>query len=105
MTLAQALLPISLTTWGLFAAGAAAMSVPIIIHLLTRWRRKPQAWAAMQFLLEAYRKHRRRLQIEQLLLLLVRCLIRLLLGLALSGPLLAGCGSSGGAMLSAGRTV
>ena len=105
MTLAQALLPISLTTWGLFAAGAAAMSVPIIIHLLTRWRRKPQAWAAMQFLLEAYRKHRRRLQIEQLLLLLVRCLILLLLGLALSGPLLAGCGSSGGAMLSAGRTV
>ncbi|HBS28811.1 MAG TPA: hypothetical protein DEB06_05030, partial [Phycisphaerales bacterium] len=48
----------------------------------------------MKFLLEAYRKHRRRLQLEEWLLLLVRCLVVLLLGLALAGPLLSGCARS-----------
>lgn len=70
----------------LAAAGAAAIAVPIAIHLLTRMRRKQVPWAAMKFLIEAYRKQRRRLQLEQLLLLLIRCLILIVLGLALAGP-------------------
>jgi len=74
----------------LAAAGAAAMSVPIAIHLLTRMRRQREPWAAMQFLLEAYRRQRYRVQMEQLLLLLLRCLILLILGFALAGPLLGG---------------
>ncbi len=37
----------------------------------------------MRFLLEAYRKQKQRMRFEQWLLLLVRCLIVLLLGLAL----------------------
>ena len=72
-------------------AGLAAASVPIIIHLLTRLRRRPQIWGAMRFLLEAYRRHRSRLRLEQLMLLALRCLILAVLGLALSGPLLTGC--------------
>lgn len=79
------------TAW-LAVAGAAAMSIPIIIHLLSRQRRKPIEWAAMRFLIEAFRKHRRRLQLEQLLLLLTRCLIVLLLGAALARPLLEHAG-------------
>jgi hypothetical protein len=86
------------TAGGLAAAGAAAVAIPIAIHLLTRMKRHPEPWAAMRFLLEAYRKQRRRLQMEQWLLLLVRCLIVAVLGLALAGPLLnAGTwGFSGG---------
>ena len=72
-------------------AGLAAASVPIIIHLLTRLRRRPQIWGAMRFLLEAYRRHRSRLRLEQLLLLALRCLILAVLGVALCGPLLTGC--------------
>lgn len=82
------------TNAGLAAAGAAAISVPIAIHLLTRLRRRTQPWAAMRFLLEAFRRQRRRLQLEQLLLLLLRCAILLILGLALAGPLMGGLATS-----------
>ena len=75
-------------TASLAIAGLAATAVPILIHLLWRRRRVPIEWAAMRFLVEAYRRHRRRLRLEQVLLLLVRCLIPALLGLALARPLL-----------------
>src|SRR3954462_14426165 len=55
------------------AVGAAAVSVPIIIHLLNRRRFKVVTWAAMRFLLAAQKQNTRRLRLEQLLLLLVRC--------------------------------
>ncbi|MDH3585436.1 MAG: BatA domain-containing protein, partial [Phycisphaerae bacterium] len=80
--LAQLALP-SFAVPSLAVAGAVAISIPIIIHILSRRPRKPQPWAAMRFLLAAYRKHRVRTRLEQLLLLLVRCLILFLLGLAL----------------------
>lgn len=67
------------------AAGAAAISVPIAIHLLSKSRRKKQAWAAMRFLMQAYRKKQWRMKLEQWLLLALRCLIVLVLGLALGG--------------------
>jgi len=79
-------------TAGLAIAGLAAMAVPILIHLLSRQRRRPIQWAAMRFLMEALRKHRRRLQLQQLLLLAVRCLILALLGAALARPFLEAAG-------------
>ena len=87
----------TLTHGALALAGCLAIAIPILIHLLWRQRRKPIEWAAMRFLLEAYRRHRRRLRAEQLLLLLVRCLILALLGFALARPLLdrAGLTNSG----------
>jgi hypothetical protein len=78
------------TAPALAAAGAVAMGVPVAIHLLSRVRRQREPWAAMQFLLEAYKRQRYRVQLEQLLLLLLRCLILLVLGFALAGPLLGG---------------
>lgn len=75
---------------GLAIAGLAAISIPILIHLLSRQRRRPVEWAAMRFLIEAFRKHRRRLRLEQWLLLAARCLIVALLGLALARPMLQG---------------
>jgi len=74
----------------LAAGGAAAVGLPVAIHLLSRLRRKHEPWGAMRFLLLAYRRHRRRLRMEQWLLLAVRCLLVLLLGLALAGPLIGG---------------
>lgn len=87
-------------------AGVALVTVPVAIHLLSRWRRKPQPWGAMRFLLEAYRKQKQRMRMEQWLLLLLRCLIVLVLGLALSRPLLVGAlGSWFGGLDSGGRVV
>ncbi|GAB4553283.1 MAG: hypothetical protein Tsb0013_15750 [Phycisphaerales bacterium] len=81
---------------GLLIAGVLAIALPIIIHLLFRQRRKPVRWAAMRFLLEAYRKRRRRLKLEHWILLAVRCLILACLAFALGRPLLQGAGLLGG---------
>ncbi len=87
-------------------AGLALVAIPVGIHLLSRWRRKPEPWGAMRFLVEAYRKQKRRMHFEQWLLLLLRCLIVLLLGLALARPLLVGTlGQWLGALDSQGRVV
>lgn len=65
-------------------AGAAAVSVPILIHLLNRRRFRRVRWAAVDFLLEANRQNRRRVRIEELILLALRCLAMLLIGLMLA---------------------
>ena len=67
----------------LFIAGAL-VSVPIIIHLINRMRYKRVRWAAMEFLLKAQKRTRKRLIIEQLLLLALRCLLIALVGLLVS---------------------
>ncbi len=67
----------------IFWTGLAAVSVPILIHLLNRRRFKVRDWAAMKFLLDSLRKNRRRLRLEELILLAIRCMVILLLGMAL----------------------
>lgn len=78
------------------------VGVPILIHILNRRRFKIVNWAAMEFLLRAMRKNRKRLRFEQMLLLATRCLLMLLLGLALSRPL--GCDENSIADLAGRRT-
>ncbi|HEV7300546.1 MAG TPA: BatA domain-containing protein [Tepidisphaeraceae bacterium] len=70
-------------------AGLALAAIPIVIHLLNRRRFKTVQWAAMDFLLRAMKKNRRRLKFEQWLLLATRCALFALLGLALARP--TGC--------------
>lgn len=70
-----------LMLWGL---GAAA--VPIAIHLLHRRRFQRQRWAAMEWLLLAANQNKKRLQMENLLLLLARTCAVLFLALALTRP-------------------
>lgn len=65
-------------------AGAALISSPIIIHLINRLRYRRVRWAAMEFLLKSQKRNRRRLIIEQLILLALRCLLVLLIGLLLA---------------------
>src|SRR3954466_9592421 len=62
------------------AAGAALVSAPVIIHLINRMRFRRVRWAAMEFLLKAQKRMRRKLILEQLLLLLLRCLLVFLAG-------------------------
>src|SRR5436190_18771710 len=73
------------------AAGAALVSTPIIIHLINRIRFRRVRWAAMEFLLKAQKRMRRRKILEQLLLLLLRCLMVFLVGV-LCARYLGGCG-------------
>jgi len=72
----------------LLALGALLFAVPLIIHLLNRQRFRRRDWAAMDFLLRAFKKQRRRLRMENLLLLLARCLIPICLALAVARPYL-----------------
>ncbi|NBB83310.1 MAG: VWA domain-containing protein [Alphaproteobacteria bacterium] len=61
--------------------GGLAVALPIVIHLLNRRRFRTVDWAAMDFLLEADRRNRRRIRLEHLLLLLLRCLAIVLIAL------------------------
>ena len=64
--------------------GSTLVGVPIIIHLLNRRRFRIVDWAAMEWLLQAIKQNKRRITLEQLLLLALRCLIILLIVLAVS---------------------
>ena len=78
----------ALATWlvnpWLFVGGLAAIALPILIHLLNKRRFRIVEWAAMRFLLAAQRKNSRRMRIEQLILLIVRCLVVFLVVLAMA---------------------
>jgi hypothetical protein len=72
----------------LLLAGALAVAVPVVIHLLNRQRFRRVEWAAMRFLRAALEKNRRRLRLEDALLLALRCLMIALLAFALARPAL-----------------
>ena len=79
--------------------GFLAMAIPVAIHLLFKRRRKPVAWGAMRLLVRAIDQNRRRSRIQNVFLLLIRCLVLLLVGLALARPFT----SSGGLLGSESR--
>lgn len=89
-------------TPGLFIGGLAAAGAPILIHLLARRRFKRLRWAAIDFLLQAERKNKRRLRLEEWILLALRCLAVILIGAALARPFLAPDSLLGG-LRGAGR--
>ncbi|MCS7270803.1 MAG: BatA domain-containing protein [Gemmataceae bacterium] len=67
-------------------AGAAAIAIPIVLHLFYRARYKPLPWGPMTFLRQAIEQTRRRLRLQELILLLLRCLAIVLLAVALARP-------------------
>src|ERR1041385_9178198 len=67
-------------------AGLAAVSVPIIIHLLNRRKFQKVVWAAMRFIQTSVEKNQKRMRIEDMILLALRCLLLALLALALARP-------------------
>jgi hypothetical protein len=58
-----------------FLLGAAAISVPVIIHLIGRHRAPRRSFAALDFVLRCDRRLARRVHLRQLLLLAVRALL------------------------------
>lgn len=70
-------------------AGLAAVAIPILIHLLHRRRYQVVDWGAMQFL-QLSETTRRRLLLEELLLLALRMGLIALLVLALAAPYAVG---------------
>ena len=71
-------------------AGMAALAVPLLIHLLSRRRYTPIAWGAMFLIEQVMRQNRRRLRLEQWLLLAIRCAIPVVLALAMARPVMTG---------------
>jgi len=67
-------------------AALPAVGIPVIIHLLNRGKPRPIRWAAMQFLLDSVRKNQRRLQLRDLILLILRALVILFLVLLFAKP-------------------
>lgn len=68
--------------------GAFAFTVPLAIHLLFRNRFELVDWGAMQFLQSVVRQNRRRMQLRNLLLLLIRCAIPILLAFCMARPVM-----------------
>ena len=75
--------------------GMAAIGIPVIIHLLNKRKFQHVQWAAMRFLKVSVEQNRRRLKIEDYILLLLRCLLLILLAIALARPALRTIASGG----------
>ncbi|MGI9239166.1 MAG: BatA domain-containing protein, partial [Verrucomicrobiales bacterium] len=84
-----------LTNPALFIGGLIAIASPIIIHLLNKRRFKRVDWAAMDFLLEAQKLNRRKVKLEEFILLLMRCLAMGLIGFLLARPFFSTGGGAG----------
>ena len=67
-------------------AGLAAVSVPIIIHLLNRRKFQKVVWAAMKFLQISVEQNQRRMRVEDMILLALRCLLVFFLALDIAEP-------------------
>jgi hypothetical protein len=70
----------------LFLAGITAISVPIILHLIRRHTRKRVTFSSLMFLRTTVPRFKSRSRLENLPLLILRCLILVLLALAFSRP-------------------
>lgn len=73
---------------GILGLGAAAVAVPILIHLLLRQKPRTVLFPALLLVKKKQRQTIRRLRIRHWLLLALRCALLLLLGLALARPTL-----------------
>lgn len=75
---------------GALLFGALAFSIPLIIHLLNRSRFRTIDWGAMHLLDSITKVNHKRFRFEQLILLLIRCLLPVLLALCLARPVFTG---------------
>jgi hypothetical protein len=76
----MAFVNLSLLLGGLFAA------IPIVVHLTMRREPKRQIFPALQFLMERRESNQQQLQLRHWMLLFLRCVVILLLAVALARP-------------------
>lgn len=78
-------------THAVFAlAGLIAALGPVLIHIWNRNRYRTIHWGAMDFLSQAWRQSRQRMQLRDLLVLILRMLAVAFAGLALAQPIVRG---------------
>ena len=75
---------------GALIAGAAALAIPILIHLFHKSRFRVVKWGAMHLLEMVLRTNQRRVKMEQWILLAIRCAIPVMLALAMARPIWQG---------------
>ena len=71
-------------------AGAGALLVPLLIHLFSRRRFTPVPWGAMFLIEQVVRQNRKRLRLEQWILLAIRCAVPVALAIAMARPVITG---------------
>ena len=76
--------------------GLVAALAPVVIHLFRRRTARRVLWGAWQFLAESMRRKRRRILLEELVLMAVRILLLALAALAFARPYLPETGFFGG---------
>ncbi len=82
----------------IYLVGLPLAALPVVIHLVHLWRRKPIPWAAMMFLRIAQQRHRGLSQLRQILVLALRVLAVACVLLSIARPLAGGwLGLTGGA--------
>ncbi|MDG2400720.1 MAG: PA14 domain-containing protein [Akkermansiaceae bacterium] len=70
----------------LLLAGLVGVLIPVILHLIRRQAAKPYDWGAMRFLFDTVAARRRRMEWEDFLLMIARCLLIALIALAVARP-------------------
>ena len=88
----------------LFLLGAAALAAPILVHLVRRTRARRVQFPALVFVRQVPQRTIRRRTIQNLLLLIIRCLAILLIVIAFARPFFTG-GSAAKLTSGAGATV
>ncbi len=78
----------------LFLGALAFVGVPLLIHLIRRRKLKVVPWAAMEFLRQSQKKQKRRMRIEEFILLSLRMLIVALATMAFARPVLRAIGAA-----------
>ncbi|MBN2317047.1 MAG: BatA domain-containing protein [Sedimentisphaerales bacterium] len=73
----------------LFLAGIAAVGIPIILHMIRRHTHKRVTFSSLMFLHTTVPRFKNRSRIENLLLLILRCLILCLLAFGFARPFFA----------------
>ena len=74
--------------------GLALLASPVVIHLLNKRHYTVVHWAAMDFLLQADSRNRRRLRFEDIILLLLRMALLALVVFAVARPIVHGLGGA-----------
>ncbi len=85
--------------------GTLAVSIPIIIHLLNRRRFRKVRWAAMRFLNVSVEQNQRRMKLEDLILLALRCALLALLAVSLARPVMEGLSGLPGSKIAAAVVI
>lgn len=78
----------------LFLLAAAAVAIPLALHLFHRHESRRVVFPALRYLLRTEKEHARRIRLRQLLLLLLRCAVVVLLALAGARLVVSGQGAA-----------